>query len=135
VEVGTTVSEDEYGTLSEYGKDFFEVGMGAEAIKKLLERVDMKKEIRGLRGQREKTRSELKKRKISKRLRVLEGMLKNNIDPAWIVTDAMPVLPPDLRPIIQLPGGRFATSDLNDLYRRVINRNNRLKKKNRSVHQ
>lgn len=126
--VGSTISEDDMSSIAEFGADFAEVGMGAESIKKLLEKIDLDKEISELQEDRGNTKSQLKKRKITQRLRVLEGMQQGNIDPTWVVLDALPVIPPDLRPIIQLPGGRFATSDLNDLYRRVINRNNRLKR-------
>ncbi|MBN1915704.1 DNA-directed RNA polymerase subunit beta' [Candidatus Dojkabacteria bacterium] len=128
IEEGATISEDDYSALREYGEQFYEIGMGAEAIKKLVERLDLDKEIKKITAEIETTKSDLKAKKIVKRLRILLGMKKNNIDPTSIVTDIIPVLPADLRPIIQLAGGRFATSDLNDLYRRVINRNNRLKR-------
>ncbi|MBD3362340.1 DNA-directed RNA polymerase subunit beta' [Candidatus Dojkabacteria bacterium] len=125
---GTTLSEEEYNQLVEYDIDFFDLGMGAEAIRKLLNKLDLEKSMDEIMEAFKKTRSKAKKGKLIQRLRVVKGMKKANIDPSWLVLDVVPVLPPDLRPIIQLPGGRFATSDLNDLYRRVINRNNRLKR-------
>lgn len=125
---GITLSEEEYTQLLEYNIDFFDLGMGAEAIRKLLKKVDLAEEIVKIDEAYTKTRSKVKKSKYIQRLRILKGMKKANIDASWIVMDVVPVLPPDLRPIIQLQGGRFATSDLNDLYRRVINRNNRLKR-------
>jgi DNA-directed RNA polymerase subunit beta' len=125
---GTTLSEEEFAEISDLGVDFFEAAMGAEAIHQLLGKIDVKAEIDGLKEEIAATKSQLRMRKLIQRLRVFEGMGKNGIDPKWMVMQFLPVLPPDLRPIIQLPGGRFATSDLNDLYRRVINRNNRLKR-------
>jgi len=128
VTTGVTLSEEEGASLREYETDFFVAGMGAEAIEQLLSEVDLKKMVKKLKEEQVKTKSQAKKAKYVQRLRILEGMLRNNIDPTWLVMKALPVIPPELRPIIQLPGGRFATSDLNDLYRRVINRNNRLKR-------
>lgn len=125
---GVTLSEDDFTELSYLGVDFFEASMGAEAIQKLLAKVNVTELLETLRKERNETKSQIKLRKLIQRLRVLEGMKANNISPEWMVISFLPVLPPDLRPIIQLPGGRFATSDLNDLYRRVINRNNRLKR-------
>jgi DNA-directed RNA polymerase subunit beta' len=125
---GMTLTEEENNELAYLGVDFYEAGMGAESVHKLLKKVDVNAELEQLREDRKKTKSQLKLRKIVQRLRILEGMSLNNISPEWIIINFLPVLPPDLRPIIQLPGGRFATSDLNDLYRRVINRNNRLKR-------
>ncbi len=125
----TTLAEEEYYHLSRFAAaDFFEVKMGAEAILDALAAVDLKQTLKGLRQAMEKTTSLVKKNKIIQRIRVVNGMLKANIDPTWMVLRVLPVIPPDLRPMVQLTGGRFATSDLNDLYRRVINRNNRLKK-------
>src|SRR6476469_549477 len=100
--------------------------MGAEGIKKLLEEMDLDLEIEKLRG--DMTGSELKVKKNSKRLKVMEAFKKSGIKPHWMIMQVLPVMPPDLRPLVPLDGGRFAPSDLNDLYRRVINRNNRLKK-------
>ncbi len=99
--------------------------MGAEGIRRLLESIDLDAEIERLRG--DLTGSETKVKKNAKRLKVLEAFQKSGIKPEWMVLDVLPVLPPDLRPLVPLDGGRFATSDLNDLYRRVINRNNRLR--------
>ena len=120
------MSEDEYDkNLEEYG-DEFEARMGAEGIQQLLANIDIDSEIERLRG--DLTGSEVKVKKNSKRLKVLESFKKSGIKPSWMVLDVLPVLPPDLRPLVPLDGGRFATSDLNDLYRRVINRNNRLRR-------
>jgi DNA-directed RNA polymerase subunit beta' len=118
------MSEDDYDAKrTEYGDEFIAL-MGAEGVKKLLEEIDLDVEIDKLRN--DMTGSELKIKKNSKRLKVMEAFKKSGIKPQWMVMDVLPVLPPDLRPLVPLDGGRFATSDLNDLYRRVINRNNRL---------
>src|SRR5512139_1675089 len=118
------MTEDDYDAKrTEYGDEFIAL-MGAEGIKKLLEDMDIDAEIERLRG--DMTGSELKVKKNSKRLKVLEAFKKSGIKPNWMIMEVLPVLPPDLRPLVPLDGGRFATSDLNDLYRRVINRNNRL---------
>src|SRR3989344_5078223 len=121
------LSEDEYLKLAEYAAtDFFRVGMGAEAVLELINGIDLEKLIASLRQTLE-TATGKKRTKITKRLRVAEGLRKDGINPVWMIIRNLPVIPPDLRPMVQLSGGRFATSDLNDLYRRVINRNNRLK--------
>src|SRR5438552_6556594 len=118
------MSEDDYDAKrTEYGDEFIAL-MGAEGIQKLLEEMDLDVEIEKLRG--DMTGSELKVKKNSKRLKVMEAFKKSGIKPHWMIMQVLPVLPPDLRPLVPLDGGRFATSDLNDLYRRVINRNNRL---------
>ena len=118
------MSEDDYDAKrTEYGDEFIAL-MGAEGVRKLLEEIDLDVEIERLRG--DMTGSELKVKKNSKRLKVMEAFKKSGIKPQWMVMEVLPVLPPDLRPLVPLDGGRFATSDLNDLYRRVINRNNRL---------
>jgi len=120
------MSEDDYDAkVKEYG-DEFTAKMGAEGIRELLEGIDIESEIERLRG--DLTGSELKVKKNSKRLKVLEAFKKSGIKPGWMVLEVLPVLPPDLRPLVPLDGGRFATSDLNDLYRRVINRNSRLRR-------
>ena len=120
------MSEDDYDAKrKEYGDEFI-AKMGAEGIKDLLEGIELDSEIERLRG--DLTGSEVKVKKNAKRLKVLEAFRKSGIKPEWMVLDVLPVLPPDLRPLVPLDGGRFATSDLNDLYRRVINRNNRLKR-------
>ncbi len=122
-----TLSDKEYQVYNEKYGDSFKVGMGAEAIKQLLEEIDLEKEIAELNQELESAQGQKRIRYI-KRLDVLHAFNKSGNKPEWIILDALPVIPPDLRPMIQLDGGRFATSDLNDLYRRVINRNNRLKK-------
>ena len=120
------MSEDDYDAKrKEYGDEFV-ARMGAEGIKELLEGIDLDIEIEKLRG--DLTGSEVKIKKNAKRLKVLEAFKKSGIKPEWMVLDVLPVLPPDLRPLVPLDGGRFATSDLNDLYRRVINRNSRLRR-------
>ncbi|WP_280188021.1 DNA-directed RNA polymerase subunit beta' [Delftia sp. PS-11] len=120
------MSEDDYeAKRTEYG-DEFEAKMGAEGIKDLLEGIDIDVEIERLRG--DLTGSEVKVKKNAKRLKLLEAFKKSGIKPGWMVMEVLPVLPPDLRPLVPLDGGRFATSDLNDLYRRVINRNSRLRR-------
>ncbi len=124
----TLMTEDSYiEALEQYG-DEFKAGMGAEAIRDLIAKVHVEKEVKGLREELVETSSETKIKKITKRLKVLEGFLHSDNDPAWMIMEVLPVLPPDLRPLVSLDGGRFATSDLNDLYRRVINRNNRLRR-------
>ncbi len=122
-----TLSDKEYRAYYEKYGDAFEVGMGAEAIKKLLIEVDVDKEVEKLRGELEGTTGQ-KRARLVKRLDCLVAFQESGNKPEWMILDAIPVIPPDLRPMIQLDGGRFATSDLNDLYRRIINRNNRLKK-------
>ncbi|SNX59433.1 DNA-directed RNA polymerase subunit beta' [Nitrosomonas ureae] len=119
--------EDYLIKTEEYGDDF-SASMGAEGIRDLLSNLDIKAEIENLRREMDSTGSETKIKKISKRLKLLEAFNKSGIKPQWMVLTVLPVLPPDLRPLVPLDGGRFATSDLNDLYRRVINRNNRLKR-------
>ena len=122
------MTEDDYiAKCTEYGDDFHAL-MGAEGVRELLRTIDINREIETLRRDLEATGSEAKIKKIAKRLKVLEGFQRSGIKPAWMVMDVLPVLPPELRPLVPLDGGRFATSDLNDLYRRVINRNNRLKR-------
>jgi DNA-directed RNA polymerase subunit beta' len=120
------MSEDDYDAKRKEFGDEFVAKMGAEGIKDLLEGIELDSEIERLRG--DLTGSEVKVKKNSKRLKVLEAFRKSGIKPQWMVLDVLPVLPPDLRPLVPLDGGRFATSDLNDLYRRVINRNSRLRR-------
>jgi DNA-directed RNA polymerase subunit beta' len=127
LKVGTVLSEDEYMNMEERDLLFFEALMGAEAVKKMLQNLDVEKEIKKLRKAVEKEKGEKKAATII-RIQYLEGFKKNTIDPSWMIIDILPVLPPELRPIIPLSGGKFATSDLNDLYRRIINRNNRLRR-------
>ena len=122
-----TLSEKEYRAYYEKYGNGFKVGMGAEAIKELLKEVDLEKEINEIEKELETAQGQ-KRIRLVKRLDVLDAFYKSGQRPEWMILDCIPVIPPDLRPMIQLDGGRFATSDLNDLYRRVINRNNRLKK-------
>jgi len=125
---GQIMTEDDYlAKVEEYG-DEFRAMMGAEGVRELLRTIDINRDIETLRRDLEATGSEAKIKKIAKRLKVLEGFQRSGIKPDWMVMEVLPVLPPELRPLVPLDGGRFATSDLNDLYRRVINRNNRLKR-------
>ncbi|KPK34801.1 MAG: DNA-directed RNA polymerase subunit beta' [Betaproteobacteria bacterium SG8_40] len=125
---GELLSEDNYlEKVEEFGDEFSAV-MGAEGVRELLRKLDLNGEIEKLRAELDATDSETKIKKIAKRLKVLEAFHKSGIKPEWMIMEVLPVLPPDLRPLVPLDGGRFATSDLNDLYRRVINRNNRLKR-------
>ena len=127
LEIKQTLSDKEYRAYYEKYGNSFTVGMGAEAIKELLKRVDLDKEIADLREELENTTGQ-KRIRLVKRLDCLVAFQESGNKPEWMVLDVLPVIPPELRPMIQLDGGRFATSDLNDLYRRIINRNNRLKK-------
>jgi DNA-directed RNA polymerase subunit beta' len=125
---GQLLTEDDYlSKVEEYGDEFNAV-MGAEGVRELLRSMDVVHEIDSLRKQLSDTGSEAKIKKIAKRLKVLEAFKTSGIKPEWMILEILPVLPPELRPLVPLDGGRFATSDLNDLYRRVINRNNRLKR-------
>ena len=122
------LTEEEYiEAFDEYG-DEFTAGMGAEAVQQLLQEIDLDEEIKIIREEVPQTNSETKLKKLSKRLKLLEAFKDSGNKPEWMIMNALPVLPPDLRPLVPLEGGRFATSDLNDLYRRVINRNNRLRR-------
>ncbi len=121
------LSEKEYRDMREKYEDDFKAGMGAEAVKELLEELDMETLSAELRADLKKSSGQ-KKLRIIKRLEVVESFRHSGNNPAWMIMDVLPVIPPDIRPMVQLDGGRFATSDLNDLYRRVINRNNRLKR-------
>ena len=128
LEKGQLLNDEQYyEALEEFG-DEFDARMGAEAIKELLEAIDLQEEVDNLREEIPQTNSETKIKKFSKRLKILEAFLYSGNKPGDMVMTVLPVLPPDLRPLVPLDGGRFATSDLNDLYRRVINRNNRLKR-------
>lgn len=127
IRIGSVLTEEEYAKLSEYeAMDFAEVGMGAESILEVLKHLDLGQLVANLR-QEVATTTGQRHIKATKRLRVADGLRRSGVDPSWMVIKILPVIPPDLRPMVQLSGGRFATSDLNDLYRRVINRNNRLK--------
>ncbi len=126
---GQIMSEDDYlAKVEQYGEGEFVATMGAEGVAALLSSIDIEREIEQLRKDLAETSSDAKIKKIAKRLKVLEGFQKSGVKPDWMVMKVLPVLPPELRPLVPLDGGRFATSDLNDLYRRVINRNNRLKR-------
>nr|WP_216599468.1 DNA-directed RNA polymerase subunit beta' [Vibrio hepatarius] len=128
LEKGQMLTEEEYlDRLEEWG-DEFTAKMGAEAIKDLLGAMDLPAEIEEMREELQSTNSETKRKKITKRLKLVEAFVQSGNNPEWMILTVLPVLPPDLRPLVPLDGGRFATSDLNDLYRRVINRNNRLKR-------
>src|SRR5216117_1278696 len=136
VDPGTTplqerelLSEGRYRKLTEeHGPDAFRAGMGAEAIRELLKKLEVDKLFVDLRVEMKEATSEARRKKISKRLKVISAFKNSGNRPEWLILEVVPVIPPDLRPLVPLDGGRFATSDLNDLYRRVINRNNRLKK-------
>ncbi len=128
LEKGQLLSDDQYyEALEEFG-DEFEAKMGAEAIQDLMRQMDLKDEVARLREELPQTNSDTKTKKLTKRLKLIEAFISSGNEPSWMVFNVLPVLPPDLRPLVPLEGGRFATSDLNDLYRRVINRNNRLKR-------
>jgi DNA-directed RNA polymerase subunit beta' len=128
LERGQLLTEEMYlEALEEFG-DEFEAKMGAEAVLALLRQIDLEKEINLMREELPSINSETKRRKITKRLKIMEAFYQSGNKPEWMILPVLPVLPPDLRPLVPLDGGRFATSDLNDLYRRVINRNNRLKR-------
>ncbi len=114
--------------IDQFGEDSFKHGIGAEAVQEILSKINLEAEIEKLLEESKATSSETKKKKILKRMKVMEGFKNSNIKPEWMVLKVLPVIPPELRPLVPLEGGRFATSDLNDLYRRVINRNNRLKR-------
>ncbi len=124
------ISEDQYlQILDHYGhEDCIKVGMGAEAIRSLLEDLDLPALRDELHREGDETKSQTKKKKITKRLKIIEAFIESGNKPEWMILEVIPVIPPELRPLVPLDGGRFATSDLNDLYRRVINRNNRLKR-------
>ena len=122
------LTENRYRELSERWGNVFTAGMGAEAVRDIVAKLDLEKMQKELRREMRTTKSKQRRKKAAKRLRVVENFRKSGNRPEWMVLTALPVIPPELRPMVQLDGGRFATSDLNDLYRRVINRNNRLKR-------
>jgi len=123
------MTEDELlDAQDQYGEDAFSAGIGAEAVRIMLESLDLEGERTTLLEELAVTKSELKPKKIIKRLKVVESFIDSGNRPEWMILEVVPVIPPELRPLVPLDGGRFATSDLNDLYRRVINRNNRLKR-------
>jgi DNA-directed RNA polymerase subunit beta' len=126
---GELISEEKMHRLfQEHGEDSFTAGMGGEAVREMLKQIDVNKLSEELRKDMRETNSEAKRKKFAKRLKVVEAFRTSGNKPEWMMMDVIPVIPPDLRPLVPLDGGRFATSDLNDLYRRVINRNNRLKR-------
>src|SRR5499426_1661810 len=126
---GELLTEERYlKAIEEFGEEAFSAGMGAEAIRDLLKFIDVHKLSEQLRGEMKEATSEAKRKKLSKRLKVVDAFRESGNKPEWMMLEVIPVSPPDLRPLVPLDGGRFATSDLNDLYRRVINRNNRLKR-------
>ncbi|WP_107712985.1 DNA-directed RNA polymerase subunit beta' [Oceanicaulis sp.] len=120
--------EEYYEAVDEYGEDAFTAGIGAEAIREILSTMDLEKEVEKMREEMGETGSELKLKKLAKRTKLIESFMFSGNKPEWMILTIVPVIPPELRPLVPLDGGRFATSDLNDLYRRVINRNNRLKR-------
>ncbi|OIQ51223.1 DNA-directed RNA polymerase subunit beta' [Pseudodesulfovibrio hydrargyri] len=123
------VSEDQYfQVIDHFGEDALTVGMGAETVRTMLQALDLPTLRAELREESQTTRSQTKKKKITKRLKIVEAFLESGNKPEWMIMEVIPIIPPELRPLVPLDGGRFATSDLNDLYRRVINRNNRLKR-------
>jgi len=129
LKAGDILSPEQYNVLIENDEaDKIRVGIGAEAVREMLNGIKIEDEIKEIKEQMQETKSDANLKKLAKRLKVLEGFKRSNMKPEWMVMDVIPVLPPDLRPLVALDGGRFATSDLNDLYRRVINRNNRLRK-------
>lgn len=128
LERGQLLTEDQYLEAIQENGDEFDARMGAEAIHELLRTIDLPAEIRRMREGVDATNSETKIKKLTKRLKLVESLQESGNRPEWMVLTVLPVLPPELRPLVPLDGGRFATSDLNDLYRRVINRNNRLKR-------
>ena len=127
--VNELLSEEQYQeAIDEYGEDSFRAGIGAEALKEILSQIDLEGERKAIREELKDSNSEAKRKKLIKRLKIIEAFIESNAKPEWMILDVLPVIPPELRPLVPLDGGRFATSDLNDLYRRVINRNNRLKR-------
>jgi DNA-directed RNA polymerase subunit beta' len=126
---GELLTEERIMQLKEeHGPNSFKYGIGAEAIRGMLALIEVEAETKQLRGEMREATSEAKRKKLAKRLKVLEAFRESGSKPEWMILEVIPVIPPDLRPLVPLDGGRFATSDLNDLYRRVINRNNRLKR-------
>ncbi|MEM7070399.1 MAG: DNA-directed RNA polymerase subunit beta', partial [Pseudomonadota bacterium] len=129
LEIGQLMNEEEYlKAREEYGEESFKASIGAEAVKEILNKIDIPQVIENLREELHNSKSETKHKKIIKRLKILEAFEESNTRPEWMIMDIIPIIPPELRPLVPLDGGRFATSDLNDLYRRVINRNNRLRR-------
>ncbi len=129
LELNQLLTDDQlHAAIEEFGEDNFSVGIGAEALQGMLKAIDLESELESLREDLRETGSEAKRKKFVKRLKLVEAFIESGAQPEWMILEVVPVLPPELRPLVPLDGGRFATSDLNDLYRRVINRNNRLKR-------
>ena len=129
LKVNELLTEDQYQrAIEEYGEDSFRAGIGAEALKEILSAIDLEQEAETIRAELRSTSSEARRKKLVKRLKLVDAFIESGSKPEWMILDVIPVIPPELRPLVPLDGGRFATSDLNDLYRRVINRNNRLKR-------
>src|SRR5262249_11553569 len=123
------MNEDQYlDAQEEFGVDAFQASIGAEALRAMLSVLDLEEERERMRVELKDTSSEAKRKKLVKRLKLVEAFMESGSRPEWMILEVVPVIPPELRPLVPLDGGRFATSDLNDLYRRVINRNNRLKR-------
>src|SRR5262249_41849940 len=123
------MTEEQYiNAQDEFGEDAFSASIGAEALRKMLADLDLEQERERMRTELVETGSEAKRKKLVKRLKLVEAFMESGSRPEWMILEVIPVIPPELRPLVPLDGGRFATSDLNDLYRRVINRNNRLKR-------
>ena len=129
LQMNQLMTEEEYqDAIDKYGEDAFRAGIGAEALREILSNIDLETERDAMRLELQETTSESKRKKLVKRLKLVEAFIRSEAKPEWMILTVLPVIPPDLRPLVPLDGGRFATSDLNDLYRRVINRNNRLKR-------
>ena len=127
--VNELLTEEQYQeAIDEYSEDSFRAGIGAEALREILASIDLEEERKLIRDELKDNASEAKRKKLVKRLKIIESFIESNTKPEWMILTVLPVIPPELRPLVPLDGGRFATSDLNDLYRRVINRNNRLKR-------
>ncbi|MBR1778528.1 MAG: DNA-directed RNA polymerase subunit beta' [Alphaproteobacteria bacterium] len=129
LKVNELLTEEQYQrAIEDYGEGSFRAGIGAEALKEILSGIDLEQEAETIRAELRSTSSEARRKKLVKRLKLVDAFLESGSKPEWMILDVIPVIPPELRPLVPLDGGRFATSDLNDLYRRVINRNNRLKR-------
>lgn len=128
LEVGMIMSEEDHFTLSRKFGDVFDAGRGGEAVRKILKNMDLEKEKEKIQEEYENTRGKNRQKKLLRRLKLVDSFIKSKVKPEWMIMKVVPVMPPELRPMVPLDGGRYATADLNDLYRRVINRNNRLKK-------
>ncbi|MBI3638268.1 DNA-directed RNA polymerase subunit beta' [Candidatus Wolfebacteria bacterium] len=128
LKIGKILTETEYFNLSRRFAHVFEAGRGAEAVRKILEKIDLKKTAAQIEGDLGKIKDVSREKRVLARLKIVHSFIRNDMKPEWTIMTVLPILPPDLRPMVALEGGRYATSDLNDLYRRVINRNNRLKK-------